>query len=262
MAMGVILVLFELCLRLSQIMSTQKLWNCLHGILCYVSLRCHHLELYDVLCYSSVEEHLQKCGSDASITEQQRSRRLSRSKPKALMLETNTTQSDYMDDLSDVSSDESLEISNPFGALGKVDSVSDRDEEIEQDLESVVSENSTSPKQRLKFYQQDSLVEEDGDSEESETKARDNNQNNEFMKDISVAKDTDYVTSEDVIAIETVKKFSGLDKATVIGINPYVNEEHADFKKFVLNLATRAKDNLIIITTSDNIKQKLDTFLK
>lgn len=59
---------------------------------------------------------------------------------------------------------------------------------------------------------------------------------------------------KDNVFVDTVHRFSGLDKSAVIGVNPYVNEEHANFQKFLLSLATRAKDNLVIITTSDNLK--------
>ena len=59
---------------------------------------------------------------------------------------------------------------------------------------------------------------------------------------------------KDDVFVDTVHRFSGLDKSAVIGVNPYVNEEHANFQKFLLNLATRAKDKLVIITTSDNLK--------
>ena len=57
--------------------------------------------------------------------------------------------------------------------------------------------------------------------------------------------------------IDTVRGFSGLDKAAVIGINPEVNEDHADFNRFLLSLASRARDNLVIITTTDSIKEQL-----
>lgn len=158
---------------------------------------------------------------------------------------------DYMDDLSDVSSDESIEMSNPFGALEGVET--DIDIAAEDNLdETIETNNSTVPKQKLKFYQQDSVVEENDEIDDYINKAE--NESRASSQD-SGAMDTG-------IAIDTVKKFSGLDKAAVIGINPYVNEDHADFKKFILNLATRAKDNLIIITTSDNIKQKLDTLVQ
>ena len=56
------------------------------------------------------------------------------------------------------------------------------------------------------------------------------------------------------VLVDTVHRFSGLDKLAVIGVNPHVNEEHASLQKFLLSLATRAKDNLVIITTSDDLK--------
>ncbi|KAK3585478.1 hypothetical protein CHS0354_003326 [Potamilus streckersoni] len=59
------------------------------------------------------------------------------------------------------------------------------------------------------------------------------------------------------VSVDTVKSFSGLDKAAIIGINPEVNEENADFNKFILSLASRARDNLVIVTTSDEVKNKI-----
>ena len=50
------------------------------------------------------------------------------------------------------------------------------------------------------------------------------------------------------MTVETVKRFSGLDKPTVIGVNPHVDDKHADLDKFVVNLATRAQDSLVIIS--------------
>lgn len=162
------------------------------------------------------------------------------------------TGTDYMDDLSDVSSEESVELSNPFDALKEVDSEVSLEDDLGSNSVSMVTGNSVkNPK--LKFYQQDSVTEDGSDSDDVKT---DKNVNNDLIP-IQGA-----VVRDEGIAIDTVKKFSGLDKAAVIGINPYVNEEHADFKKFILNLATRAKDNLIIITTSDNIKQQLDTLMQ
>jgi hypothetical protein len=32
---------------------------------------------------------------------------------------------------------------------------------------------------------------------------------------------------KDDVFVDTVHRFSGLDKSAVIGVNPYVNEEHA-----------------------------------
>lgn len=168
-------------------------------------------------------------------------RSLDTTKPETVCVQDVASSSggDYTEELSDISSDESFEISNPFDALESDDS----------EVDAVGSKS----RQKLKFYQQDSVTE-DGEELDDPTMATVCN-NNEVKSENSVAKETGF-------AIDTVKKFSGLDKAAVIGINPYVNEEHADFKKFILNLATRAKDNLIIITTSDKIKQKLDTMAK
>ncbi|XP_067657442.1 schlafen family member 8-like [Haliotis asinina] len=59
------------------------------------------------------------------------------------------------------------------------------------------------------------------------------------------------------VTVDTVRRFSGLDKPIVIGLDPHVNEEHADINKFIVNLATRAKQGLFIITTSDEVLRKL-----
>ncbi|XP_046372103.1 schlafen family member 8-like isoform X2 [Haliotis rufescens] len=58
--------------------------------------------------------------------------------------------------------------------------------------------------------------------------------------------------------VDTVRRFSGLDKPIVIGLDPRINEEHADINKFIVNLATRAKQGLVIITTSDEVMKKLN----
>lgn len=59
---------------------------------------------------------------------------------------------------------------------------------------------------------------------------------------------------KDRVMVDTVHRFSGLDKPAVIGVNPCVNSEHASLQKLLLSLATRAKDNLVIITTADDLK--------
>ena len=59
------------------------------------------------------------------------------------------------------------------------------------------------------------------------------------------------------LLISTVKEFSGLDKPVIIGVDPHTNQSHADLDKFLLNLVTRAKDQLIILTTSDELMKKL-----
>lgn len=59
------------------------------------------------------------------------------------------------------------------------------------------------------------------------------------------------------VTIDTVKGFSGLDKSTIIGVNPRVNENNADFDRYILSLATRARDSLVIITQSDQYHEKL-----
>lgn len=59
------------------------------------------------------------------------------------------------------------------------------------------------------------------------------------------------------LTVSTVREFSGLDKPVVIGLDPHTNEDHADLNKFLLNLVTRAKDSLVILTTSDQVLEKL-----
>jgi hypothetical protein len=59
------------------------------------------------------------------------------------------------------------------------------------------------------------------------------------------------------VTVNTVRGFSGLDKPVVIGLDPHTNDDHADLDKFIVNLATRARDGLVIITTSDELLQKL-----
>ncbi|RUS74036.1 hypothetical protein EGW08_018210 [Elysia chlorotica] len=73
----------------------------------------------------------------------------------------------------------------------------------------------------------------------------------------STEKSGSTVSSNSPLLISTVKEFSGLDKPVIIGVDPYTNQSHADLDKFLLNLVTRAKDRLIILTTSDELMKKL-----
>lgn len=59
------------------------------------------------------------------------------------------------------------------------------------------------------------------------------------------------------VTVDTVRCFSGLDKPVIIGLEPHTDDKHADLDKFIVNLATRAKDGLVIITTSDELMRKL-----
>ncbi|KAL8617715.1 hypothetical protein ACOMHN_053548 [Nucella lapillus] len=59
------------------------------------------------------------------------------------------------------------------------------------------------------------------------------------------------------VTVDTVRAFSGLDKPVVIGLEPHTDSNHAYLDKFIVNLATRAKDGLVIITTSDDLMRKL-----
>lgn len=60
------------------------------------------------------------------------------------------------------------------------------------------------------------------------------------------------------VEVDTVKEFSGLDRGTIIGVDPKVKADHADLDKFILSLATRARDKLVIISTSDDVQKELD----
>ncbi|XP_052773230.1 schlafen family member 13-like [Mya arenaria] len=195
----------------------------------------------------SVEEHLQSCGSDRSLQHDR-----SRSRSPSLQSIAENPSSMSLEDVSDDSFDESFEISNPFDVLaqGNLDSVEQElPGELNNQYVAMETGDPVAKKQKVTFYRYDSSVDE-SDSERPQ-KEKDPKLSMESKED-SVSKEIDGV------AIDTVRRFSGLDKAAVIGINPYVNEEHADFSKFLLSLATRAKDNLVIITTSDNVKQRLD----
>lgn len=59
------------------------------------------------------------------------------------------------------------------------------------------------------------------------------------------------------VTVDTVRRFSGLDKPVIIGLDPYTDASHADLDKLIVNLTTRARDGLVIITTSDELLRKL-----
>ena len=153
--------------------------------------------------------------------------------------------------------DSNLEVSNPFGVLASSNDFEELDSEEEVDIEDdVVQEsskiNSINIDTAVKFYGEDS------DNEE--------NYSDIVHKDKHSASDQEFKSEvqsvpgqkeKGTVHIDTVKGFSGLDKAAVIGINPEVNEDHADFNRFLLSLASRARDNLVIITTTDSIKEQL-----
>jgi hypothetical protein len=61
------------------------------------------------------------------------------------------------------------------------------------------------------------------------------------------------------VTVDTVRRFSGLDRSAIIGLNPSVNEDHADFNKFMVNLATRARHNLDIRPASDDNYTRLNS---
>ena len=160
----------------------------------------------------------------------------------------------FSDNIDDESEDESIEISNPFEPLSKIKSSdsslagSDIDNEIETDPQVTMETNLSD--EPVSFYGNVT----DNVDEESFTAKR-------FKPEKSENEDKKIV-QDNGVTVDTVRRFDGLDKAAVIGINPYVNEEHADFRKFLVNLASRAKDNLIIITTSDSIREQLQQYTK
>jgi len=189
----------------------------------------------------SVEEHLQSCGSDASLA---RDRSRSRSPSLAPIAETSSSAS--LEDVSDDSLDGYLETSNPFSALetaGSDTRLSDL-EAGDRAVSMETGEENTDG--RVKFYRYDSLLEEP-DVDAPETQPTPDTHTTDSVEKKAGG-----------VAIDTVRGFSGLDRPTVIGIDPTVNEDHADFRRFLLSLATRAKDNLIIITSNGDIKHKLD----
>lgn len=59
------------------------------------------------------------------------------------------------------------------------------------------------------------------------------------------------------VMVDTVRQFSGLDKPIIIGLDPYADVNHADMDKLIANLVTRARDGLVIITSSDELMKKL-----
>lgn len=189
---------------------------------------------------------MRSCGSEQTVGEQ--SSGVIISDRRSTNADNASSQAEY-EDVSDDSLEEydPVETNNQFAILQN-DSSGDHlaNNEIEE-TETVSMENSNQEHPKVKFYRNESEFDETEvvELEHHEVAKKGSLNNNSF-------------TMENGVAIDTVRRFSGLDKAAVIGINPYVNEEHADFNKFVLSLATRAKDNLVIITTSDNIKQQLD----
>lgn len=193
------------------------------------------------LFFRSVEEHLKKCGSEQKVG-QGTDVETTGKKDESIK-----SQSEYEDVSDDSLEDfEPVETTNPFSALPS-DSSGDHLATMHDEDTDVSMETDTQERPKVKFYRNESEFE---DAESVSGKCEGNVQENPSNEN--------YVAMERGVAIDTVRRFSGLDKAAVIGINPYVNEEHADFKKFLLSLATRAKDNLVIITTSDNIKKQLD----
>lgn len=193
------------------------------------------------LFFRSVEEHLEKCGSEQRVGQGSNVETTSKKD------ESISSQPEYEDVSDDSLEDfEPVETTNPFSLLPS-DSSGDHLATMQDEDTGVSMETDTGEKPRVKFYRNESEFEDAGSvSGKYEGNIKENLTNENC------------VAMETGVAIDTVRRFSGLDKAAVIGINPYVNEEHADFKKFLLSLATRAKDNLVIITTSDNIKKQLD----
>ncbi|ESO82649.1 hypothetical protein LOTGIDRAFT_155662 [Lottia gigantea] len=63
------------------------------------------------------------------------------------------------------------------------------------------------------------------------------------------------------LTVDSVKRFSGLSRSVIIGLNPDINDNHGDINKFIVNLATRAQDNLVIITTNSDLVKKLQNLV-
>ena len=158
---------------------------------------------------------------------------------------------------------ESFEISNPFGALSRSMSLDILQNEEEMNLEDGATAEVSGmfhdtkreiemadPNTVTKFYGEDS----DSDSDSILKRQSSLLQQESSSEVLRLSQEKANVT------MDTVRGFSGLDKAAVIGINPEVNEEHADFNRFLLSLASRARDNLVIITTSDNVKEQLNEY--
>ena len=155
------------------------------------------------------------------------------------------------------SEDSNVEVSNPFGVLASSNDFEELDSEEEVDIEDDVVKEST----KLKNTNIDAAVQfygEDSDNEENYSdivhKDKNSTSDQEFKSEVQIVPGQ---KEKSTVHIDTVRGFSGLDKAAVIGINPEVNEDHADFNRFLLSLASRARDNLVIITTTDSIKEQL-----
>ena len=160
-----------------------------------------------------------------------------------------TTMGKYVEnENSTMSNSDSVEISNQFDVLSSSSSLDDLDNAVEMITDEVQGERSeqvsdTDTNKVTMFYGHDSDSEQTADT---------------------ISKTANYSekkNKEESVAVDTVRGFSGLDKAAVIGINPEVNEDHADFNRFILSLASRARDNLVIITTSDSVKEQLDQYV-
>ena len=157
-----------------------------------------------------------------------------------------------------MSESDSIEISNQFDVLSSSSSHDDLDlatEDLNDSREMTVDERQEVESERLA----DSNSNKDGMFYGSDFESEPNETDQNLSKP-----DKDYkakVEREEKVAVDTVRGFSGLDKAAVIGINPEVNEDHADFNRFILSLASRARDNLVIITTSDSVKEQLDKYV-
>ena len=168
------------------------------------------------------------------------------------------------ENITDTSESDSFEISNQFGVLSDClseNEISFSDDEVDTERMEVKKTThkdnnkalATHVSKATRFYGQDS------DDESSDI---DNVEGKQYCMSEQpyLSKEPRYFQEDKKMAVDTVKSFSGLDKAAVVGINPEVNEEHADFNRFVLSLASRARDNLVIITTSDSVKDQLDKY--
>ena len=155
--------------------------------------------------------------------------------------------------------DSNLEVSNPFGVLASSNDFEELESEEEVDSEDDVVKESS--KLKLKSTNIDAAIQFYGEDSENEENYSDIvHKDKQFVSGQELKSEVQMVPRQEekgTVHIDTVRGFSGLDKAAVIGINPEVNEDHADFNRFLLSLASRARDNLVIITTTDSIKEQL-----
>lgn len=161
-----------------------------------------------------------------------------------------------------VSDSEGIEISNKFDVLSSNASP----DEFENTDEMISEEEKTGNIDKARDTKADKVTDFFGHDTDSYLGESENNLKDTLVSESdtctsvrSTPKDS-LMKNQQSVAVDTVRGFSGLDKAAVIGINPEVNEDHADFNRFIVSLASRARDNLVIITTSNNVKEQLEKY--